>query len=121
MITGEKILITGPAGRIGYGLTASLAKNNEVWGIARFSNGTERKEIDALGVRTRSIDLANPDFGDLPQDFTYLLHIAVAYEKTDYNYALRVNAEGTGLLLAHCRSVKAALIMSTISVYKPHP
>jgi nucleoside-diphosphate-sugar epimerase len=32
-----------------------------------------------------------------------------------------VNAEGTGLLLAHCRQAKAALVMSTVSVYKPHP
>jgi nucleoside-diphosphate-sugar epimerase len=32
-----------------------------------------------------------------------------------------VNAEGTGLLLAHCRNAKAALVMSTVTVYKPHP
>ena len=34
---------------------------------------------------------------------------------------MRVNAEGTGLLLSHCRSAKAALVMSTVTVYKPHP
>ena len=34
MLTGEKILITGPAGRIAYGLARSLAADNEVWGIA---------------------------------------------------------------------------------------
>ncbi|BBY83199.1 hypothetical protein MPUL_43570 [Mycolicibacterium pulveris] len=34
---------------------------------------------------------------------------------------MRVNAEGTGLLLSHCRGVKAALVMSTVTVYKPHP
>jgi nucleoside-diphosphate-sugar epimerase len=32
-----------------------------------------------------------------------------------------VNAEGTGLLLSHCREAKAALVMSTVTVYKPHP
>ena len=30
------------------------------------------------------------------------------------------NAEGTGLLLAHCRKAKAALVMSTQSTYRPH-
>ena len=34
---------------------------------------------------------------------------------------MRVNAEATGLLLEHCRRAKAALIMSTNGVYKPHP
>jgi nucleoside-diphosphate-sugar epimerase len=32
-----------------------------------------------------------------------------------------VNAEATGFLLQHCRSAKAALVMSTITTYKPHP
>ena len=32
-----------------------------------------------------------------------------------------MNAEGTGLLLSHCRKAKAALVMSTVTVYKPHP
>jgi nucleoside-diphosphate-sugar epimerase len=120
MLTGQKILVTGPAGRIGYGIAASLSKDNEVWGIARFGDPAQRREVEALGVTVRYIDLGNPDFSDLPQDFTYLLHTAVAFEKTDYDHALRINAEGTGLLLAHCRNVKAALVMSTISVYKPN-
>jgi nucleoside-diphosphate-sugar epimerase len=33
---------------------------------------------------------------------------------------MTVNAEGTGLLLQHCRRAKAALVMSTHSVYRPH-
>lgn len=121
MLNGEKILVTGPAGRIGGGIARSLAKDNEVWGLARFSDPAERKELDALGITTRAIDLGDPDFSDLPQDFTYLVHIAVAFEDKDYDRALRINAEGTGLLMAHCRNVKAALVMSTVSVYKPHP
>ena len=38
MLQDEKILITGPAGRIAYGLARSLVADNEVWGIARFSD-----------------------------------------------------------------------------------
>ncbi len=120
MLRGEKILITGPAGRIAFGLARSLVGDNEVWGIARFSDAAAREEVEALGVVTRTVDLAEGDLGDLPSDFTYLLHLAADFSADDYERALRVNAEGTGFLLEHCRGAKAALVMSTLSVYKPH-
>ena len=120
MLEDQKILITGPAGRIAFGIARMLAPDNEVWGIARFSDPAARAEVEALGVTTRAIDLGEPDFSDLPSDFTHLLHIAADFGE-DYERALRVNAEGTGLLLSHCRAAKAALVMSTLTVYKPHP
>jgi nucleoside-diphosphate-sugar epimerase len=119
VLTGEKILITGPAGRIAFGIAETLAADNEVWGIARFSDPASRAEVEALGVTTRTVDLGDPDFSDLPSDFTYVLHIAADLGE-DYERGLRVNAEGTGLLLSHCRAAKAALVMSTLTVYKPH-
>ena len=121
MLSGEKILITGPAGRIAWHITQKLAQKNEVWGIARFGNLQERREVEALGVTTRHIDLATCEFGDLPRDFTYLLHIAASFEHGSYDRAIQVNAESAGFMLEYCRSAKAALIMSTLSVYKPTP
>ncbi len=121
MLQDEKILITGPAGRIAYGLARSLVAENEVWGIARFSDPATRDKVEALGVTTRTLDLADGDFGDLPADFTYLLHLVADFSPDDYDRALRVNAEGTGFVLEHCRNAKAALVMSTVTVYKPHP
>lgn len=120
MLSGEKVLITGPAGRIAYGIAAMLAPENEVWGIARFSDPAARAEVEALGVTTRVVDLGDPDFRSIPTDFTYLLHIAADFGE-DYERGFRVNAEGTGLLLSHCRAARAALVMSTVTVYKPHP
>jgi nucleoside-diphosphate-sugar epimerase len=120
VLSGEKILITGPAGRIAFGLAKTLCGDNEVWGIARFSDEASRQEVNALGVTTRTVDLERGDFGELPDDFTYVLHIAADFGE-DYERGLRVNAEGTGLLLSHCRKAKAALVMSTVTVYKPHP
>lgn len=121
MLSGEKILITGPAGQIAFPLTEHLAKDNEVWGIARFGNPDERARVEALGVTTRKVDLGAGEYGDLPDDFTYVLHLATFQGPgLDYDHALRVNAEGTGLLLQHCRRAKAALVMSTASVLKPH-
>jgi nucleoside-diphosphate-sugar epimerase len=72
-------------------------------------------------VTTRSLDIADGEFGDLPTDFTYLLHLAADFSPDDYDRALTVNAEGTGFILEHCRGAKAALVMSTVTLYKPHP
>ena len=121
MLTDEKILITGPAGQIAAPLSEYLARDNDVWGIARFSVEGSREEVEAMGVTTRVVDLGDGRFDDVPDDFTYVLHLAAAIGGiTDYDQSLRVNAEATGFLLAHCRKAKAALVMSTASVYKPH-
>ncbi len=121
MLSGEKILITGPAGQIAFPLARHLAADNEVWGIARFADDESRARVDALGVTTRVCDLASGDFTDVPDDFTYVVHLA-AFQGPglDFDHAITVNAEGTGLLLSHCRRAKAALVMSTHSVYRPH-
>ena len=122
MLSDQKILVTGPAGQIAAPLCEFLAGDNEVWGIARFSVPGSRDEVDAMGVTTRVVDLAESDFSEVPDDFTYVLHLAAAIGPgTDYDHSLRVNAEATGFLLDHCRKAKAALVMSTCSVYKPNP
>jgi nucleoside-diphosphate-sugar epimerase len=121
MLSDEKILITGPAGRIAFGLARFLAADNDVWGIARFSDHASREKVEAVGVTTRALDIADGQFGDLPTDFTYLLHLAADFSPDDYDRALTVNAEGTGFVLEHCRRAKAALVMSTVTLYKPNP
>jgi nucleoside-diphosphate-sugar epimerase len=121
VLQGEKVLITGPAGRIASRLAKVLAADNDVWGIARFGDPSTRERVEGLGVTTRVADLASGRFDDLPDDFTYVLHLAADFSADDYEQAFRVNAEGTGLLLEHCRRANAALVMSTVTVYKPHP
>lgn len=120
-LTGKKILVTGPAGQIAFPLARELARANEVWGIARFSDPAERAACEAAGIRTLRIDLGDPDFSGLPGDFTHVLHLAATISGDDYDGAIRTNAEGTGLLLSHCRRAEAALVMSTVSVYRPNP
>ena len=121
MLQDEKILITGPAGQIAFPMAEFLAQENDVWGIARFSEPDSRERVDALGVTTRICDLAGGGLQDIPNDFTYLLHLA-AYQGSgdDYDYAIQVNAESAGFLMEHCRTAKAALVMSTSTVYRPH-
>jgi len=120
MLSGEKILVTGPAGQIAFPLARYLAANNEVWGISRFGDEAARQRVEEAGIITRSIDLGRGELGDLPSDFTYVLHLATFRQGgLDYDGAIRVNAEGTHLLLDHCRTAKAALVMSTFEVYQP--
>jgi nucleoside-diphosphate-sugar epimerase len=68
------------------------------------------------------VDLSDPDFSGLPKDFAYVIHFAVFLEPgLDFDYALRVNAEGTGLLMSHFRNARAFLSMSTCGVYGMPP
>lgn len=114
----EKILITGPAGQIAFPLAERLARQNEVWGIARFSDAKTRERVEKAGIQARRVDLADPDWGDLPTDFSVILHLAaVIVPGTDYDSAIRINAEGTGKLMDRHRSARACLSMSTCGVY----
>ena len=121
MLSDEKILITGPAGRIAFRL-GPLARRRQR-GVGH--RPVQRPRVARQGRGRRAsppapLDLADGDFGDLPTDFTYLLHLAADFTRR-LRPGLRVNAEATGLVLEHCRNAKAALVMSTVTIYKPHP
>ncbi len=118
-LKNEKILFAGLTGQIGYRLASYLARTNEVWGVARFRDEAKRRHLEGEGVKTHAMDLAAPDFRGLPDDFGFLIHFAVYQEGgLDFDMALRVNAEGTGLLMNHCRRARGALIMSSCAIYE---
>jgi len=116
----EKILVTGVAGQIAFPMARRLAENNEVWGLARFTDPASKQKVADAGITPVVCDLGAGDFSAVPTDFTRVVHLAAFIGPgLDYDFAIRDNAEGTGLLLQHCRTAKSALIMSTHSVYKP--
>ena len=118
-IEGKKILVTGPTGQVAMPLTLSLAQQNEVWGVARFSNPDARKTLEEAGVTCTVADLVEGDFGDLPDDFDYVLNLAVSRAtEPDFDADLKANAEAAGLLMAHCRKVTAFLHCSSTAVYE---
>jgi len=128
VISGEKILVTGVTGMVARPLAEFLAAENEVWGGARFSGSTAgaessvEEDLRASGIRPVSIDVGAGRFDDLPDDFTYVLHLAwMRADIAHLSEALRTNAEGTGLLLQHCRRAKASLVMSSTAVYSANP
>jgi nucleoside-diphosphate-sugar epimerase len=118
VLEGKRILMTGPAGQIAFPLAARLAQSNEVWGIARFSDAGARQRCEDAGIRTRVVDLATPDWGDLPDHFDHVLHLAAIIEPgEDYDRSIRINAEGTGRVMSRFRDAESCLVMSTCGVY----
>ena len=53
-LRAQKILITGPAGQIAFPLARALARDNEVWGTARFRQPGSRERVEQIGVTTRT-------------------------------------------------------------------
>lgn len=119
-LTDKKILITGATGQVAAPIAYALARNNEVWCIARFKRADARVTLEAHGVKTVVCDFGAGEFGDLPRDFTHVIHSAAAINTNDFEKALRVNAEGTGLLMTHCRQAEAFLHVSSCAVYRNH-
>ena len=117
-LTDRRILVTGPAGQIAFPLVERLAADNEVWGIARFSSPASRERVESVGCTTRVVDLTEPDWSDLPDHFDHVLHLAIFQSPDpDYEQAIRVNCEGTALLMARFADARSFLDVSSIAVY----
>ena len=78
MLEGQKILITGANGRIAFPIARALAAQNEIWGVARFSDPRSRSRLESAGVRPVTLDVSTAEFASLPDDFTYVFHAAMA-------------------------------------------
>jgi nucleoside-diphosphate-sugar epimerase len=118
-LKGKKILVTGPTGQVGFVVARAFAKDNDVWGVARFSDADKKKALEEAGVHCLTADLEKGDFSAIPTDFDYVLHFGVFRAAgDDFDLDFRNNAEGTGLLMSHCRKAKGFLACSTTGVYQ---
>ena len=123
MLTGARILVTGPTGQVALPVTRALAVDNDVVGIARFKDPAARAVLEDAGVTCIEANLAEGDFSNVPSDFDYVLNLAVV-KSNRWDVDLAANAEAAGLLMAHCRTAKAWLHCSSTGVYEPagrHP
>jgi nucleoside-diphosphate-sugar epimerase len=118
MLQGEKILLTGATGKIAFPIARELAKNNEVWGAARFSKEGDREKLDAVGIVPLKLDISEGDFSAVPEDFSYVFHAAVDPGKDSWLNCVETNAQISGSLLLHCKKAKGFVYCSTGSVYR---
>ncbi len=117
-LSGAKILVTGPTGQVALPLTLSLAKDNDVWGAARFTDASARERLEGAGVTCVVTDLATTDFSDFPTDFDYVLNLAVTRGgDADWDRDLAANGEAVALLMARANP-KAFLQCSSTAVYE---
>jgi len=115
----KRILLTGASGQVAFPLGRSLvAAGHEVWGLGRLLRQGEREQLEAAGIRPFAADLAAGIFAGLPRDFDQVLNFAVA-KSGKWERDLAANAEGLGLLIAHCRESGALLHCSSTAVYEP--
>ena len=120
VLKDEKILLTGATGTLGSMIARALAPHNQVWGMARYADPATVDAARQAGIVPLAVDLERPDFSAVPKDFTYLLHFAHTRRGADeFVESIQINAVGPGLLMQHCRNVKAALIVSSTAVYTP--
>ncbi|MEE9286103.1 MAG: NAD(P)-dependent oxidoreductase [Dehalococcoidia bacterium] len=121
MLSGEKVLVTGAAGRVAFPIARELAKQNEVHGMARFSSPADREKLQQAGIKTIRKDIGRDTFDDVPSDFTYVFHAAALVTREaerDWRYTFEVNAQAAGRLLHHCRNAKGFVHCSTGSQYQ---
>ncbi|HUJ67552.1 MAG TPA: NAD(P)-dependent oxidoreductase [Acidimicrobiales bacterium] len=123
-ISGAKVLVTGPAGNLGWPVARALAADNEVWGLARFSDPAARARVEAARIRTVAKDIGVDHLDDLPADFDYVFHAASLIpmvSERDMARTFEINTQGTARLLAHCSRARSFVFCSTAGVYRHQP
>ncbi len=118
LLEDQKILITGANGRIAFPIARALALHNEVWGVARFTDPASQSRLEAVGVRPLALDVSTADLSEIPDDFTYVFHAAMATGGDGWASAFEMNSQASGRLLHHCRSCRGFVFCSTGSIYQ---
>jgi UDP-glucuronate 4-epimerase len=116
---GQRILVTGVTGQVAGPVAAHFARDNEVFGAARFAKPEGREPLEAAGVHTIRLDLETADLDEVPAGLDYVLHFAVA-KTNSFDRDLAANAEGVGFLIEKVQGVKGFLHCSSTAVYEPH-
>lgn len=119
MLENQTILVTGVTGQVAFPVAKALAANNRVLALGRFGREGDRERVAAIGAEPIVGDMAAGAFDAVPQDLDLVLHFAVAKSgDDDFDGDLAMNAEGVGLLMAHCQHARAFVHCSTTGVYR---
>ena len=58
MLENQRVLVTVATGQVARSIAEGLAKNDDVWAGARFSDASARAELEVQGIRSAFIPLA---------------------------------------------------------------
>lgn len=115
-LSGKRVLVTGASGLVALPVAVELAKNNEVYAVARYSNPEQKRLIEAAGARAVAFDLADEDLSPLPKSVDVVINYAVL--PPNHKDAYNVNAGATGRLARRYRDAEAFVHGSTGSLYQ---
>jgi nucleoside-diphosphate-sugar epimerase len=115
-LTGKRILVTGASGLVALPVARELAKNNEVFAVARWSDPAQKRLVELAGAQAVTFDLANEDLSALPKSVDVVINYAVLPfpNKDAYN----VNTGAAGRLARRYRDCEAFVHGSTGSLYE---
>lgn len=115
-LSGRRVLITGASGLVAFPIAVELAKQNETYAVARFSDAAQQRLLEAQGVRTIAFDMANPDLSALPKSVDVVINYGVL--PPTHPDAYEVNAGAAGRLASRYRDCEAFIHGSTGSLYQ---
>ncbi len=118
-LADKRILVTGITGMVAGPMAAKLARDNTVFGAARFADPAQREAHEAAGISTIRVDLELGELDEVPDDLDYVLHFAVA-KTNHFGRDLTANAEGAANLMERCKDVTAFFHCSSGGVYQEH-
>ena len=110
--------MTGVTSEVAKPVAIALAKDNEVFGAARFRDAAAREPLESGGVRTVRLDLVRADFDDLPDSVDYVVHFAVV-KSGKWPVDLDGNVSGLAYLMERYQNARAFMHCSTTAVYQP--
>jgi UDP-glucuronate 4-epimerase len=116
-LTGKKILVTGVTGQVAAPVVTALSASSTVYALARFKDANARAALEAKGISTIAVDLADGDMSAIPEDVDYVLNYAVV-KTGKFDYDLKANAEGVGRLMLRCKNCKGFVHFSSTAVYQ---
>lgn len=115
-LSGKRVLVTGASGLVAFPVARELAKANEVFAVARFSDPAQQRAIEEAGAIPVPFDLAQEDLSALPGSVDVVINYAVL--PPVFKDAYNVNAGATGRLARRYRDCEAFVHGSTGSLYE---
>lgn len=120
-MNGQRVLVTGASGLMGFAIAKELAADNDVVACARFGDDNDVAALEAAGARIVRFDLAGHDLSPLPDSVDVVFHFGTmtAFPTTaeERAWQFEVNTQSTGRLAMRYRDCKA-FVYASASIYK---